>query len=84
MMGNEKVIGQILDYIPHINYDKVADPTRTVSLFETTIRHLGGLLSGIALGLLNPMAHVTDKMQPTTCSRKPWPASRSPTARLCR
>lgn len=48
MMGDEKVISQVLDYIPHINYDKVADPAEPVSLFETTIRHLGGLLSGKA------------------------------------
>lgn len=71
MMGNEKVISQILDYIPQINYDKVADPTQTVSLFETTIRHLGGLLSGKACGLLNYMASVTDHVQPMTCCPKP-------------
>ena len=50
---HEKVIGQVLDYIPQINYDKVADPTQTVSLFATTIRHLGGLLSGKTSGFLN-------------------------------
>lgn len=43
-MGNWHVIDQILDYVPSINFDRTTD---VVSLFETTIRYLGGLLSGM-------------------------------------
>jgi mannosyl-oligosaccharide alpha-1,2-mannosidase len=42
-MGNAKVVDQILKFIPTINFDKT---NSEVSLFETTIRYLGGLLSG--------------------------------------
>lgn len=37
------IVDTILNYIPTINFD-VADGG--VSLFETTIRYLGGMLSG--------------------------------------
>ena len=36
-------INQILEFIPTINFDNT---DTEVSLFETTIRYLGGLLSG--------------------------------------
>lgn len=42
-MGNEKVVKQIVEFIPKINFDNT---TTEISLFETTIRYLGGLLSG--------------------------------------
>ena len=42
-MENWDVVDQILEYIPTINFDNT---TTEVSLFETTIRYLGGLLSG--------------------------------------
>jgi mannosyl-oligosaccharide alpha-1,2-mannosidase len=42
-MENWDVVNQILEYIPQINFDSTADE---VSLFETTIRYLGGLVSG--------------------------------------
>lgn len=44
-MKDQKVVDQILDYIPTINFDN-ANYTGSISLFETTIRYLGGLLSG--------------------------------------
>ena len=37
------IVDTILEYIPTINFDKTTDQ---VSLFETTIRYLGGMLSG--------------------------------------
>lgn len=37
------IVDTILEYIPMINFDETADQ---VSLFETTIRYLGGMLSG--------------------------------------
>ncbi|KAH6652245.1 glycoside hydrolase family 47 protein [Truncatella angustata] len=45
IMEDEDTVRQIVDYIPKINFDKVSDVDRTVSLFETTIRYMGGLLS---------------------------------------
>lgn len=43
VMENWEVVNQILEYIPKIDFD---DTSTEVSLFETTIRYLGGLLSG--------------------------------------
>jgi mannosyl-oligosaccharide alpha-1,2-mannosidase len=43
VMGNWDVVNKILEYIPKINFD---DTSTEVSLFETTIRYLGGLVSG--------------------------------------
>ena len=43
VMGNWQVVDQIVDYIPSIDFDKAKGE---VSLFETTIRYLGGLISG--------------------------------------
>lgn len=38
-----QVVNQIVTYVPKINYDQTDTP---VSLFETTIRYLGGMLAG--------------------------------------
>lgn len=38
-----EIVDTIVEFIPTINFDKTADQ---VSLFETTIRYLGGMLSG--------------------------------------
>lgn len=43
-MGNTETINQILEFIPTINFDNT---TTDVSLFETTIRYLGGMLAGM-------------------------------------
>jgi len=45
-MGDWETVDQIVAYIPHIDFDKTSDE---VSLFETTIRYLGGLLSAYDL-----------------------------------
>ncbi|KAI1871273.1 uncharacterized protein JN550_004718 [Neoarthrinium moseri] len=47
IMNDEKVIKQILDFIPKIDFDH-ANYTSSISLFETTIRYLGAhdLLTG--------------------------------------
>lgn len=37
------IVDTILNFIPTINLDETSSP---VSLFETTIRYLGGMLSG--------------------------------------
>lgn len=44
-MGNTEVVAQILDYVPDIDFSVSFNGTE-VSLFETTIRYLGGLLAG--------------------------------------
>ncbi|KAK4453935.1 glycoside hydrolase family 47 protein [Podospora aff. communis PSN243] len=46
IMQDTKVVDQILNYIPTIDFDKT---DTSVSLFETTIRYLGGLLSAYDL-----------------------------------
>jgi mannosyl-oligosaccharide alpha-1,2-mannosidase len=42
-MENWDVVDQIVEYVPKIDFDST---TTEVSLFETTIRYLGGLVSG--------------------------------------
>lgn len=44
IMGLDDVVEDILDLIPTIDYGKTDSD---VSLFETTIRYLGGMLSGM-------------------------------------
>ncbi|EFX03144.1 mannosyl-oligosaccharide alpha-1,2-mannosidase precursor [Grosmannia clavigera kw1407] len=55
VMENSQVIQQILDHVQNINFD---NSVGTISLFETTIRYLGGLLSAYDLlqGPLNQYA----------------------------
>lgn len=43
VMEDWEVVNQILAFVPTINFDQAIGD---VSLFETTIRYLGGLLSG--------------------------------------
>jgi mannosyl-oligosaccharide alpha-1,2-mannosidase len=45
-MGNDKVVNQIVDHIKTINFNETVAGAEQVSLFETTIRYLGGLVSG--------------------------------------
>jgi mannosyl-oligosaccharide alpha-1,2-mannosidase len=42
-MGEADIVNQIVEYVPKIDFTKT---NSVVSLFETTIRYLGGLLSG--------------------------------------
>ena len=55
IMGLEPIVVQILDYVPTIDFTKTETE---VSLFETTIRYLGGLLSGYDL-LKGPLSNLT-------------------------
>ena len=52
------IVDEIINHVPTIDWSVSADD-RTVSLFETTIRYLGALLSGYDL-LSGPLAHLTD------------------------
>ncbi|CAG8953201.1 hypothetical protein HYFRA_00003402 [Hymenoscyphus fraxineus] len=54
LMQIPDIVNDIVDYIPTIKFDQTADE---ISLFETTIRYLGGLLSGYDL-LNGPLAHL--------------------------
>lgn len=46
IMGKTDVVSQILDFVPTIDFSVSFDDT-VVSVFETTIRYLGGLVSGM-------------------------------------
>lgn len=45
-MENQEVVSQIVEFVPTINFDQTSPGAEAVSVFETTIRYLGGLLSG--------------------------------------
>ena len=55
-MGEKEIVNQIISYIPTIDWSLTSTP---VSLFETTIRYLGGMLSGYDL-LSGPLTHLAD------------------------
>ncbi|OQD78372.1 hypothetical protein PENDEC_c001G01952 [Penicillium decumbens] len=54
MMGNQDAVNTILDHISKIDYSQTSEQ---VSLFETTIRYLAGMLSGYDL-LTGPASHL--------------------------
>ena len=55
-MGQKDIVNQIITYIPTIDWSKTSSQ---VSLFETTIRYLGAMLSGYDF-LSGPLAHLAD------------------------
>lgn len=57
-MEQKDIVNQIISYIPTIDYSKSYQDEQ-VSLFETTIRYLGGMLSGYDF-LTGPLAHLAD------------------------
>ncbi|KAL2863737.1 glycoside hydrolase family 47 protein [Aspergillus lucknowensis] len=57
IMNNATIVNQILDHIAAVDYSKT---DATVSLFETTIRYLAGMLSGYDL-LKGPAADLVDE-----------------------
>lgn len=57
-MGNSDVVNQIVNYVPDINWSVSIDD-QPVSLFETTIRYVAGLLSGYDL-LKGPLSGLVD------------------------
>ncbi|KAF2153158.1 glycoside hydrolase family 47 protein [Myriangium duriaei CBS 260.36] len=56
IMGVPDIVEKILDYIPTINFAKPADNAQ-ISLFETTIRYIGGFLAAYDL-LKGPAANM--------------------------
>ncbi|KAF2269666.1 seven-hairpin glycosidase [Lojkania enalia] len=58
IMEQEDIINQILDFIPTIDFTKTNTPQPSVvSLFETNIRYIGGLLGAYDL-LKGPFSHL--------------------------
>lgn len=56
IMGEKDIVNQIIRYIPTVNW---SETPIEVSLFETTIRYLGGMLSGYDL-LKGPLTELAD------------------------
>ena len=59
-MGLDTIVYEILDYIPKINFRK-SYQNESVSLFETTIRYIGGMLAGYDL-LTGPFSSLATNM----------------------
>ena len=59
VMQQKDIVNQIIEYIPTIDYTKTND---TVSLFETTIRYLGGMISGYDF-LNGPLADLAENKE---------------------
>jgi mannosyl-oligosaccharide alpha-1,2-mannosidase len=55
-MGEKEIVNQIITYIPKINWSVTPID---VSLFETTIRYLGGMVSGYDF-LSGPLVNLAD------------------------
>ena len=55
-MQQKDIVNQIIEYIPTINYHTTPS---SVSLFETTIRYLGGMISGYDF-LTGPLADLAE------------------------
>ena len=60
------IVDDIVAYVPTIDWSVSADD-QPVSLFETTIRYLGGLLSGYDL-LTGPLSNLTTNVGSATVS----------------
>jgi hypothetical protein len=66
-----EIVNQIVDYVPDIDWSVSAD-NEAVSLFETTIRYVGGLLSGYDL-LNGPLSDLVDDVsRPPPPKRDTW------------
>jgi mannosyl-oligosaccharide alpha-1,2-mannosidase len=65
VMQQKDIVNQIIDYIPKINY---GNTSTDVSLFETTIRYLGGMLSGYDF-LTGPLADLADNVCHLSCTK---------------
>lgn len=65
-MENAEIVNQIIEYVPTIDWSVSID-NEAVSVFETTIRYMGGLLAGYDLlsGPLNQLAVDVSSKQST-------------------
>jgi mannosyl-oligosaccharide alpha-1,2-mannosidase len=58
VMQQKDIVNQILEYVPTIDYWTTETE---VSLFETTIRYLGGMISGYDF-LTGPLEHLAENV----------------------
>jgi mannosyl-oligosaccharide alpha-1,2-mannosidase len=65
VMRNKDVVNEILDYVPTIDWSVSYQDSR-VSLFETTIRYMGGLLSAYDL-LQGPLNYIVRNVRSQLC-----------------
>lgn len=65
-MQNGTIVDEILAHVPEINFS-VSYDDEAVSLFETTIRYLGGMLSAYDL-LKGPSSGLVSNVSTKTCS----------------
>lgn len=49
LLEDKEIVAQILAYVPTIDFTTTAVENEDISLFETNIRYLGGLISGMLL-----------------------------------
>lgn len=48
-MNDAEIVNQILDFVPSIDFSTTKKANETISLFESTIRYLGGMLSSMLI-----------------------------------
>ncbi|KAH7325710.1 glycoside hydrolase, family 47 [Stachybotrys elegans] len=65
IMGQADIVQQILDFVPTINFTTTEEPDSVISVFETNIRYLAGLISGYDLltGPYQDLAPDSDKVE---------------------
>ena len=61
LMDIPYIVNEILAYIPTVDFTREPDATQGVSLFETTIRYLAGLLSAYDL-LTGPLSNLASNV----------------------
>lgn len=59
IIGNKDIVNEILDFIPTIDFTTTKDAESEISVFETNIRYIGGLISG---KLINNHAPAKEKL----------------------
>ena len=48
VMGEVNTVNQILDHIGNVDFNTTTKPNDRISLFESTVRYLRGLISGMS------------------------------------
>lgn len=59
LMEDADIVNTILQHVPQINFTTTAVANQGISVFETNIRYIGGLLSGTFL-IDEPSFHIND------------------------
>jgi mannosyl-oligosaccharide alpha-1,2-mannosidase len=53
VLEDKTIVGQILEFIPTIDFTTTKEKDESISVFETNIRFLGGLISGMLTNYLD-------------------------------